>query len=350
MLSLKIMNFGIRLPLARQHFISSCAFIIGSTASSKMVARRVNFFPAKLPRLIHEARARPLLFYKYQMWRVNAPVVLIASARGALQQSRLVVYAVHAVRLLASHQGKPGSIPGWITPDFREWESGRTLPLVGGFSRYLPFPPFLHSEKFVPNSKLHNYETRQNSNLHIPTLFLSLCQKGIYYAAVKIFNSLPSEYKRLWRLVSEGLEGYVKVGREGMRCELYRRMILGSIPALQGLLQCKGINAVNGLPSVLHSLVTQAIAKVPAGNLRLFPVWFVLNYPPRRSGFNPRPGHSGFSHVGIVPDDAVGRPVFSGISRLPRLFIPVLLHTSITLIGSQDPDVESRPNLFTHSL
>ncbi|KAJ8879132.1 hypothetical protein PR048_019738 [Dryococelus australis] len=34
--------------------------------------------------------------------------------------------------------------------------------------------------------------------------------------------------------------------------------------------------------------------------------------PPRRSGFDPRPGHSGCSHVRIVPDDAVGRRVFLG--------------------------------------
>ncbi|KAJ8888866.1 hypothetical protein PR048_008360, partial [Dryococelus australis] len=34
--------------------------------------------------------------------------------------------------------------------------------------------------------------------------------------------------------------------------------------------------------------------------------------------------------VGIVPDDAAGRPVFSGISRFSRLFIPVLLQTHIT--------------------
>ncbi|KAJ8877327.1 hypothetical protein PR048_021781 [Dryococelus australis] len=31
------------------------------------------------------------------------------------------------------------------------------------------------------------------------------------------------------------------------------------------------------------------------------------------------PGHSGCLHVGIVPDDAVGRQVFSGISRFPAL-------------------------------
>ncbi|KAJ8870031.1 hypothetical protein PR048_029042 [Dryococelus australis] len=35
--------------------------------------------------------------------------------------------------------------------------------------------------------------------------------------------------------------------------------------------------------------------------------------PPTRTGFDSRRGRSGFSHVGIVPDDAAGRRVFSGI-------------------------------------
>ncbi|KAJ8882624.1 hypothetical protein PR048_014436 [Dryococelus australis] len=38
-------------------------------------------------------------------------------------------------RLLASHRGEPGSISGRFTPDFLKWESCRTMPLVGGFSR-----------------------------------------------------------------------------------------------------------------------------------------------------------------------------------------------------------------------
>ncbi|KAJ8873596.1 hypothetical protein PR048_024414 [Dryococelus australis] len=64
--------------------------------------------------------------------------------------------------------------------------------------------------------------------------------------------------------------------------------------------------------------------------------------PPRRPGFNPRPGHFEFSHVGIVPDDAVvGRRVFSGISRFPApSFRRCSILASITLIGSQDLDIE----------
>ncbi|KAJ8895353.1 hypothetical protein PR048_000685 [Dryococelus australis] len=37
----------------------------------------------------------------------------------------------------------------------------------------------------------------------------------------------------------------------------------------------------------------------------------------------------GFSHVGIMPDDAAGRRVFSGISRFLRPFVPALLHTHL---------------------
>ncbi|KAJ8870176.1 hypothetical protein PR048_029190 [Dryococelus australis] len=39
--------------------------------------------------------------------------------------------------------------------------------------------------------------------------------------------------------------------------------------------------------------------------------------PQGRTGFNPRPGHPGFSNVGIVPDDAAGRRIFSGIPPTP---------------------------------
>ncbi|KAJ8873420.1 hypothetical protein PR048_024237 [Dryococelus australis] len=38
---------------------------------------------------------------------------------------------------------------------------------------------------------------------------------------------------------------------------------------------------------------------------------------------------SGFSHVGIVPDDAAGRRVSSGICRFPRPCIPALFHTHL---------------------
>ncbi|KAJ8871310.1 hypothetical protein PR048_027627 [Dryococelus australis] len=51
-----------------------------------------------------------------------------------------------AVNPLAPHEGELGSIPGRVTPDFRMWETCRTMPLVGGFSRGSPVRPCL----FVP--------------------------------------------------------------------------------------------------------------------------------------------------------------------------------------------------------
>ncbi|KAJ8877586.1 hypothetical protein PR048_022041 [Dryococelus australis] len=51
---------------------------------------------------------------------------------------------------------------------------------------------------------------------------------------------------------------------------------------------------------------------------------------PRRTGFNAWPGHSGFSLVEIVPDDAAGRRVFWQISRFPSPCIPALLHSHLT--------------------
>ncbi|KAJ8883161.1 hypothetical protein PR048_015001 [Dryococelus australis] len=54
--------------------------------------------------------------------------------------------------------------------------------------------------------------------------------------------------------------------------------------------------------------------------------------PPRRPGFNPLPGHSGFLHVGIVPDDAVGWWVFLGDLPFPPPF-----HSSTAPYSSESP-------------
>ncbi|KAJ8882635.1 hypothetical protein PR048_014447 [Dryococelus australis] len=48
--------------------------------------------------------------------------------------------------------------------------------------------------------------------------------------------------------------------------------------------------------------------------------------PTRRNRFNTRRGPSGFSQVGIVLDDAIGRRIFSGISLSLRPFVLALLH------------------------
>ncbi|KAJ8892690.1 hypothetical protein PR048_005271 [Dryococelus australis] len=67
---------------------------------------------------------------------------------------------------------------------------------------------------------------------------------------------------------------------------------------------------------------------------------YTNHLPLMRTRFDSRRGRSGFLHVGIVPDDAASRRVFSGISRYLCPFVLALLRTPLfTLIASQDLNI-----------
>jgi hypothetical protein len=44
---------------------------------------------------------------------------------------------------------------------------------------------------YVFNSSVHELNTRNKLKLHKPTINLTTCQKGAYYASIKVFNKLP---------------------------------------------------------------------------------------------------------------------------------------------------------------
>jgi hypothetical protein len=50
---------------------------------------------------------------------------------------------------------------------------------------------------FTPNNKIHKYTTRNNSNLHLPTVNLTKIYKGPYIVGTKAFNHLPQYLKLL---------------------------------------------------------------------------------------------------------------------------------------------------------
>jgi hypothetical protein len=50
---------------------------------------------------------------------------------------------------------------------------------------------------FTPNNEIHKYSTRNNSNLHLPTVNLSKFYKGPYISGTKAFNHLPRYLKLL---------------------------------------------------------------------------------------------------------------------------------------------------------
>ncbi|KAJ8873158.1 hypothetical protein PR048_026775 [Dryococelus australis] len=83
-----------------------------------------------------------------------------------------------------SHQGDPGSIPGRVTPDFRLWESCRTMPLVGGFSRGSPVPPPFHSGA-AP------YSPQSPSSLKTSILQCLLC--AVYNLPSGVAYRLPTQ-------------------------------------------------------------------------------------------------------------------------------------------------------------
>ncbi|KAJ8894437.1 hypothetical protein PR048_007091 [Dryococelus australis] len=65
-------------------------------------------------------------------------------------------------------------------------------------------------------------------------------------------------------------------------------------------------------------------------------------HPLLPTGFDPRPCHSGILQVGIVADDAVGRRVFSGISRFPPP-----LHSSATPCSLRSPTSALKTSMLT---
>jgi len=50
---------------------------------------------------------------------------------------------------------------------------------------------------FNLNKDIHKYNTRQNTNIHLPTVNLTKYQKGPYVAGGRAFNHLPSKLKNL---------------------------------------------------------------------------------------------------------------------------------------------------------
>ena len=50
---------------------------------------------------------------------------------------------------------------------------------------------------FLSNSKIHDINTHNNYNLHLPTTNLTVVQKGVLYSGSKIHNHLPPYIKAL---------------------------------------------------------------------------------------------------------------------------------------------------------
>jgi len=46
---------------------------------------------------------------------------------------------------------------------------------------------------FVSNSVYHNINARRKNDLHLPQVYLTMYQKGVYYSGIKIFTVFPRQ-------------------------------------------------------------------------------------------------------------------------------------------------------------
>jgi hypothetical protein len=54
-----------------------------------------------------------------------------------------------------------------------------------------------NKDQFISNSQVHTINTRQTSDLYIPTVNLTTYKKGVYYQGIKIYKHLPKDIKDL---------------------------------------------------------------------------------------------------------------------------------------------------------
>jgi hypothetical protein len=71
------------------------------------------------------------------------------------------------------------------------------LPLQSQYIYSISVFVVMNRDLFIPNYNIHNIQTRQTHDLHMPASKLLLLQKGVYYSGSKIFNHLPSFIKNL---------------------------------------------------------------------------------------------------------------------------------------------------------
>ncbi|KAJ8871788.1 hypothetical protein PR048_028128 [Dryococelus australis] len=228
-----------------------------------------------------------------------------------------------------SHKGEPSPIPGRFTLDFCKWESCQTMPLAG-FLGELPFPPPLHSG-VAPYSPLFPLIGSQNLGVkRYPNLFTQSL-----HCVVSGGRRVRGFLKLTWHRMNKSLFLYLHEGRvEGSTCmdEETVFTVIEDITKVVILFIYSACTQVQHRPSSL----TPAYTVNPQHKCHGSVVVRLLASHKGEPGSIPGGVTPGFSHVGIVSDDAVGRQVFSGISHFPRPFTLVILHTHLVQL-SLDP-------------
>jgi hypothetical protein len=89
---------------------------------------------------------------------------------------------------------KKNTIRDSCRDSFKEME---ILPLCSQYIYSLMLHTVNNIHLFTRNTEVHNIDTRQNSNLFLPSTSFTKVQKGAHYSGIKIYNHLPRELKQL---------------------------------------------------------------------------------------------------------------------------------------------------------
>ena len=73
----------------------------------------------------------------------------------------------------------------------------RILPFYAQYIYSLLMFVVSNNHLFMVNADLYLTETRNSHNFHLPSTHLTVFQKGVHYAGIKVFNSLPTSIKSI---------------------------------------------------------------------------------------------------------------------------------------------------------
>ncbi|KAJ8892387.1 hypothetical protein PR048_004967 [Dryococelus australis] len=121
------------------------------------------------------------------------------------------------VRLLAAHQGEPGS-----PLNFRVWESCRTMPLLVGFSRDLPLPLHSNAAPYLTSPSAVDVKSRPNLSTSLSPFRISIdefgktykCtpEKNVLHRRLKVVHDKLSTFEINHRKKSLPLPAYILTG------------------------------------------------------------------------------------------------------------------------------------------
>ncbi|KAJ8874949.1 hypothetical protein PR048_022839 [Dryococelus australis] len=305
-----------RANLGQWYSISGPQSSPGTTSCEQHTARQTRGrTPRRSTRRVAEEEGGP---QSEEQWAVSGTdlrvsLLVMASRKFTATHPRTTVKSqLTMVRLLASLQGEPGSVPGQVSPVFSQVgivpDDAADRRVFSGLPRF--FPPFHsgdtpYSPRFAPLALKTSIAHRITSSHDVVG-----GQVVDYWWSVEFqCRGSPHLHVVVWVKDHPNF-----VTQEGI--QMIGRACVCAIPFEDSDLRELDARSSHTQQGTVEWGRSGVVVRLLASHLG-------------EPGSIPDGAAPGFSHAGIVPDDAAGRWVFSGIFHFPHPFISALLHTSL---------------------